>query len=791
MKTLTLITLFFIQVHLLFAQRVIENPNFKGTTASYIKILKIELTDTATAIDFRVHFSPNMWIRVPSDTYIQNSAGGDKLFVRSAKGIKINEEHFTPENGVNEYTLYFPPLDKNVETFDYQEAQWKIFGIELKPQEHFSIFPAGLLGNWLRTDGSNEWVYGFFDDFVIYESEIWKQVLISQKDDLYTLVLRKNGKSKKLVIKQQGENLLIGPDETNMEPFSREETVVPGFSVKNDEAFQLPVFKKDSAFYSGYIKGYVPQMGGTGMIYVNNILSQEQESYIIKINPDGTFHTGFPMIYPQPVYVRFLNVYEGMFFEPGETTFQFFDFSKYHDAPGPNNLFMGKTAKINSDLMAMKSIRYFDYNNMTNNILDMSAEEYKAWNLEIADREKKAVEELRQKSPLSKKGLQIKQMQIDFTAKQNILSYNMNREGAYRQKNNIPRDQREIPLKREELPVEFYNFINPEEINNPMSLIAGGDYYILINRLKYADPVSPRGSMSVSNEKDIIKGLESRNIEIDPKVKDLMLKLAECKSNEERTKLVLADSATLYSFVRKHKDVYMEISMEIHSKQRERIQQEAFKKYFNLEPGFAREVMKVQDVAGKIARELKPLSETEKENLKTSFSDPFIIDYLLELSGAMEEKVIKSKEAFESKGGFVVNKTPVAKDLDLFDTIMKKYKGNVVFVDFWATWCGPCRSGMQTMKPLKEELKNEKIKFVYLTNPTSPKTTWETMIPDIDGEHYYLTQDEWNTIAARFKVSGIPHYVLVDKTGKVANEKVYFASSNVELKKLFEPYLKN
>ena len=771
--------------------QTIEWPVFKGTTASYIKILKIELTDTATVMDFRVHFSPNMWIRVPSDTYIQNSAGGDKLFVRSAKGIKINEEHFTPENGINEYTLYFPPLDKNVETFDYQEAQWKIFGIELKPREHFSIFPAGLPGCWLRTDGSNEWVYGFFDDFVIYESEIWKQVLISQKDDLYNLVLRKNGKSKKLVMKHRDEFLLIGPDETNLESFRREETAIPGFVSKNDEAFQLPVFKKDSAFYSGYIKGYVPQMGGTGMIYVNNIINQEQESYLIKINPDGTFHIGFPMIYPQTVYVRCLKSQESVFFEPGETTFQFLDFSKYHDAPGPNNLFMGKTAKINSDLMAIRYIRYFDYNYMTNNILEMSAEEYKAWNLEIADREKKAVEELSQSKPLSKKALQIKQMQIDFTAQQNILSYNMNREGAYRQKNNVPRDQREIPLKREELPVEFYNFISPEVINNPLSLIAGGDYYFLINRMKYADPVFPKGVMGVSNEKDIIKGLESRNIEIDPKVKDLMLKLAECKSNEERTKLVLADSATLYSFVRKHKDVYMEISMEIHSKQRERIQQEAFKKYFNLEPGFAMEVMKVQDVANKVARELKPLTDTEKENLKTSFNEPFIIDYLLELSGAMEEKVRKSKEAYESKGGFVVNKTPEAKDSDLFDAIMKKYKGNVVFVDFWATWCGPCRSGMQTMKPLKEELKNEKIKFVYLTNPTSPKTTWETMIPDIDGEHYYLTQDEWNTIAARFKVSGIPHYVLVDKTGKVVNEKVYFASSNNELKKLFEPYLKN
>ena len=229
MKKIILFTLFVLFVCHVFAQKTIEWPVFKGSNCNYVKIVKIELSDTATVMDFRIHFTPNMWIKIPDETYIQNSAGGDKLFVRSAKGIKINEEHFTPENGINEFTIYFPPLDKSVEMIDFGDMSWKIFGIELIPQEHFSIFPAGLPGNWLRTDGSNEWVYGFFDDFVIYESEIWKQVLISQKDDLYNVVLRKNGKSKKLVIKQQDENLLIGTDEANMELFSREETVIPGF----------------------------------------------------------------------------------------------------------------------------------------------------------------------------------------------------------------------------------------------------------------------------------------------------------------------------------------------------------------------------------------------------------------------------------------------------------------------------------------------------------------------------------------------------------------------------------
>ena len=63
------------------------------------------------------------------------------------------------------------------------------------------------------------------------------------------------------------------------------------------------------------------------------------------------------------------------------------------------------------------------------------------------------------------------------------------------------------------------------------------------------------------------------------------------------------------------------------------------------------------------------------------------------------------------------------------------------------------------------------------------------MIPDIKGEHYRVETDEWNFFASKFNISGIPHYVLVDKSGNVVKDKLYFASSNKELKKIFEEYL--
>ena len=93
------------------------------------------------------------------------------------------------------------------------------------------------------------------------------------------------------------------------------------------------------------------------------------------------------------------------------------------------------------------------------------------------------------------------------------------------------------------------------------------------------------------------------------------------------------------------------------------------------------------------------------------------------------------------------------------------------------------------MKPLKKELENKDIEFVYITNQSSPIDTWNMMVPDIKGEHFRLKEDEWNIISSRFNITGIPRYMLVDKKGNIAQEKVFFASSVPELRKLFDTYL--
>ena len=121
---------------------------------------------------------------------------------------------------------------------------------------------------------------------------------------------------------------------------------------------------------------------------------------------------------------------------------------------------------------------------------------------------------------------------------------------------------------------------------------------------------------------------------------------------------------------------------------------------------------------------------------------------------------------------------------DILQTILDKYKGKAVLIDMWATWCGPCRAGHKTMAPLKEELKGRNIKFIYITPPSSPPTTWLEMIKDIDGDHYYLTEEQNHYILSHFESEGIPTYAIYDTKGHQTYKSIGFPGNDVIRKEL-------
>lgn len=149
----------------------------------------------------------------------------------------------------------------------------------------------------------------------------------------------------------------------------------------------------------------------------------------------------------------------------------------------------------------------------------------------------------------------------------------------------------------------------------------------------------------------------------------------------------------------------------------------------------------------------------EDLDLLHSLKEPFYA----EACEAMQARVRKELESVKDVR---IETTPEVAVDKLFDAIVAPYKGKVVFVDFWNTWCGPCRASIKANEPLKSgELKSDDLVWIYIANETSPLVAYKTGIAKIAGKHYRLNDTQWKYLCEKFRIDGIPSYVLVDRDG--------------------------
>jgi peroxiredoxin len=107
------------------------------------------------------------------------------------------------------------------------------------------------------------------------------------------------------------------------------------------------------------------------------------------------------------------------------------------------------------------------------------------------------------------------------------------------------------------------------------------------------------------------------------------------------------------------------------------------------------------------------------------------------------------------------------KDLDGNTVSLSSLRGKVVFLNIWATWCGPCREEMPAMETLYNEFKSNK-DFVMLA-VSQDRRGKDAVAPYVEknGYHFRVLLDPDNTVGDSYDVSGVPETFIIDRRGRI------------------------
>lgn len=165
------------------------------------------------------------------------------------------------------------------------------------------------------------------------------------------------------------------------------------------------------------------------------------------------------------------------------------------------------------------------------------------------------------------------------------------------------------------------------------------------------------------------------------------------------------------------------------------------------------------------------ISQVSSENYRK-----LLINHCQETLNRKEEVAAKKKEK-EEKGQSqkeLANSSeyPVLTDLKGNQFNFAKYKGKVIYVDFWASWCGPCRQEFPFSKKIHASLtekQKKNIVFLYISIDEDPDN-WKNAIEKLqldNGEHGYSEGGWASEVVRKYQINGIPRYMIIDKNGTI------------------------
>lgn len=132
------------------------------------------------------------------------------------------------------------------------------------------------------------------------------------------------------------------------------------------------------------------------------------------------------------------------------------------------------------------------------------------------------------------------------------------------------------------------------------------------------------------------------------------------------------------------------------------------------------------------------------------------------------QKLKKLKDKWESISTGKVVPDFTFTNMDGKEVKLSDLKGNLVYVDIWATWCGPCIAEHPHWEALKKEFEDKPVAFLKVSIDDS-RDSWEKMVKakKMEGLQWFAENAWKSDLTQHFMVNAIPRFLLLDEEGKV------------------------
>lgn len=189
---------------------------------------------------------------------------------------------------------------------------------------------------------------------------------------------------------------------------------------------------------------------------------------------------------------------------------------------------------------------------------------------------------------------------------------------------------------------------------------------------------------------------------------------------------------------------------------------------------------------------------TNTKDLDPAFS-VLELEELKSMKGQLTKQYNAMKAEKEKYASFIGKPSPVFTNYENINgskTSLSDLKGKYVYVDVWATWCGPCKAEIPHLKSLEKEFHGKAIEFVSISvdngrgykdnSVEASKEGWKKMIAEkkLEGIQLFADKDWKSDFIVGYGIRSIPRFILIDKEGNVVDANAPRPSSP-KIKELF------